>query len=77
MSARPVVLREEQVSLPTYGVGPGDPNPLFYDGRAYQGARGPIYPLAMLDRLSRQKADRVCRVLFLENEYIEISVIPE
>ena len=28
-----------------------DPSPLFFEGRTYQGARGPIYPYPIIDKL--------------------------
>jgi hypothetical protein len=31
---------EEQVSIPTYGVGPMDKNPMFFEKRVYQGSSG-------------------------------------
>jgi len=42
--AAAVSVREAPLTLPTYGVGPADINPRFYDGRGYQGAMGPVYP---------------------------------
>ena len=32
------------LTLPTYRVAPPDPDPRFYDGRVYQGARASFYP---------------------------------
>ena len=34
----------EEVILPTYEVGHVDPNPLFLEGRVYQGSSGNVYP---------------------------------
>ena len=68
---------EEAMTLPTYGVGPGDVNPRFYDGRGYQGAMGPVYPYPMLDVLTQEKADRTWTALYLENEYVRFCVLPE
>ena len=63
--------------LPTYPVGPAEPNPMFYAGREYQGAKGPVYPYPLLDRLRDRREDRAYRALWLENEYVKISVLPE
>ena len=52
-------------------------NPYFYNGRAYQGAKGPVYPYPLWDKLTNVKSDKEYEVLVLENEYIEITVIPE
>ena len=42
---------EAPLRVPTYPVGPAEPNPMFYAGREYQGAKGPVYPYPLLDRL--------------------------
>lgn len=68
---------EEEIVLPTYEVGPAEPNPIFYSGRAYQGAKGPIYPYALLDKLSDVKRDKAYRILYLENDYVRVGVLPE
>jgi len=68
---------EEKLVIPTYTVGPAEPNPIFYNGRAYQGAKGPIYPYPLLDRLSDRKEDKTYKGLYLENPYVRICVLPE
>ncbi|HNR32442.1 MAG TPA: DUF5107 domain-containing protein [Candidatus Hydrogenedentes bacterium] len=75
--AAAVSVREAPLTLPTYGVGPADINPRFYDGRGYQGAMGPVYPYAMLDDLTHERSDRTYTALYLENEYVRIIVLPE
>lgn len=72
-----VVAREETIVLPTYEVGPPEPNPIFYSGRAYQGAKGPVYPYPLLDMLTDVKRDKSYRLLVLENEFVRIGVLPE
>jgi tetratricopeptide (TPR) repeat protein len=76
-AAGQVIVREDRIVLPTYEVGPPEPDPIFYAGRAYQGAKGPIYPYALLDKLSDVKRDKAYRILTLENEYVRIGVLPE
>jgi tetratricopeptide (TPR) repeat protein len=68
---------EEKIVIPTYAVGPAEPNPMFYNGRAYQGAKGPIYPYPLLDRLSDRKENKTYKALYLENPYVRICVLPE
>ncbi|MDD8027059.1 MAG: DUF5107 domain-containing protein, partial [Acidobacteriota bacterium] len=68
---------EEALVLPTYGVEEAEKNPMFYDGRAYQGAKGPVYPYAFLDRLTGIKRDKTYRAVYLENAYLKICVLPE
>ncbi|HEX9187596.1 MAG TPA: DUF5107 domain-containing protein, partial [Vicinamibacteria bacterium] len=68
---------EAPLAVPTYPVGPAEPSPMFYAGREYQGAKGPVYPYPLLDRLLDRKEDRSYRALWLENEFVELSVLPE
>ncbi|MFB3893839.1 MAG: DUF5107 domain-containing protein [Phycisphaerae bacterium] len=70
-------IRQAPLVLPTYPLGRPDPCPLFYAGRSYQGARGPVYPLAMLDRLSVEKEDRAWQAVYLENRYVELVALPQ
>ncbi|HUU28938.1 MAG TPA: DUF5107 domain-containing protein [archaeon] len=72
-----VKMREEEQVIPTYKVGPPDPDPMFYNGRAYQGAKGPVYPYPSRDNLTNQRENQAYKTVFLENKYIQISVIPE
>ncbi|MFC1738618.1 DUF5107 domain-containing protein [Planctomycetota bacterium] len=72
-----VKIWEEKVVIPTYEIGEPDPNPRFYNGRAHQGAQGRVYPYAMQDVLTDDRVDKTYTELFLENEYIRISVTPE
>ena len=72
-----VTIRQEPLVLPTYPLGKPDPNPLFYGGRSYQGARGTVYPYPMLDRLSDAKEDRTWRAVYLENRYVTLCALPE
>ena len=77
LPARDVHLREEMLTLPTYGVGDPDKNPRFYQGRTYQGARGNFYPYPVQDHLTGECAERDWRAVYLENEHIEICVLPD
>ena len=45
---------EAPLRIPTYPVGPAEPNPMFYAGRSYQGAKGPVYPYPLLDTADRR-----------------------
>jgi tetratricopeptide (TPR) repeat protein len=72
-----VTVSVKNVTIPTYEVGAPDPNPRFFEGRVYQGAQGRIYPYPISDKLTDNKVDRRYETIFMENDYIEISVIPE
>lgn len=72
-----VIIKEEKMVLPTYLVDPPDLNPRFYEGRAYQGAQGRIYPYPIYESLSDKRIDKEYTMVLLENEYIRIEVLPE
>jgi tetratricopeptide (TPR) repeat protein len=73
----PVKLWEEPMVIPTYPVGPAEINPMFYAGRTYQGAKGPMYPYSLTDRLSETKQDKTYKAVWLENQYVKFSILPE
>jgi len=72
-----VKIWQEAIAFPTYLVDPPDPNPRFYDGRAYQGAKGRVYPYPIYESLSDTRTMKDYNLVFLENEYIKIDILPE
>jgi tetratricopeptide (TPR) repeat protein len=50
---------------------------MFYFGRASQGAEGRIYPYPLYDDLTDRKEDRHYRIVYLENEYLKVGILPE
>ncbi|MGC8990672.1 MAG: DUF5107 domain-containing protein, partial [Verrucomicrobiia bacterium] len=72
-----VQLWETNEVIPTYVVGPPDPNPRFYSGRTYQGARATFYPYPVLDKLTDERQNKSYRLVYLENEYVQLAVMPE
>jgi tetratricopeptide (TPR) repeat protein len=74
----PVHIWQELVTIPTYPVPAPDPNPMFFEKRVNQGASGRIYPNPLTDRVNHEtKEDRAYQAVFLENEYIQIMVMPQ
>ena len=69
--AAQVAVREEAVTIPTWEVGPPEIHPL------YPGPQGPIYPYTLSERLTDKKAPRTYRAVMLENEYIQLMILPE
>jgi len=68
---------ETKAVIPTYLAGDPEPNPMFFFGRQSQGAQGPVYPYPMYDSLTGKKVDKTYTMVYLENEYIRIGVLPE
>ena len=73
----PVKVWEEKVTIPTYLIGPPDPNPQFYFGGNSQGAQHRIYPYPVYDNLTTERKDKTYTMVYLENEYVKIGILPE
>lgn len=68
---------EEDILLPTYGVGKPEKNPMFLEKRVYQGSSGVVYPYPVIEKIEDHCTDRSYHAVFLENEYIKVMVLPE
>ena len=68
---------KETVHIPTYGVGDRDRNPMFLEKRVYQGSSGRVYPWPVIDRIEQEKRDKAYQMVFLENDFIQVQVMPE
>lgn len=60
------------IEIPTYKLGPADPNPPFPLVNPH-----PIYPYPMLDDLTDQKTPVAYQAIYLENEYLKITILPQ
>jgi len=67
----------EPLVIPTYRVDPPDLNPMFYKGQSYQRAKKTIYPYPLLDKLTDNREDKTYDTVYLENDYVKLSFIPE
>jgi tetratricopeptide (TPR) repeat protein len=72
-----VLCYEQQVTIPTYPAPDADPNPMFLEKRVYQGSSGKVYPNPFTDRVALNKVNKSYRVIFLENEFIQLMILPE
>ena len=72
-----VSMKEDTIVLPTYAPGGYDKTPLFYTGRVYQGAQGRVYPYPMQDVLHDEKFDETYKYLTLENDWLQMGLLPE
>src|SRR5258708_24447623 len=68
---------EEDAKIPTYGPGEPDKTPMFLEKRVYQGSSGRVYPYPVIDKIQDEKRPRSYRLVFLENEYLHIEIMPE
>lgn len=74
---RPVRAWPEEVVIPTYLPATPDPNPMFLEKRVYQGSSGRIYPLPFTGRIAEKPVERTWQVIWLENQYLRIMILPE
>jgi hypothetical protein len=68
---------ETTIVIPTYLAGDPEPDPMFYFGRSSHGAQAPVYPYPLSDVLTGKKADKTYKIVYLENEYLRIGILPE
>src|SRR5260221_12590124 len=77
MTEAQVRVWEEDAEIPTYGTGEPDKNPMFLEKRVYQGSSGRGYPYPVIDKINDEKRPRTYRLVFLENEYLHIEILPD
>ncbi|HNQ24195.1 MAG TPA: DUF5107 domain-containing protein [Phycisphaerae bacterium] len=76
-SSAEVKVWEGTITVPTY-TWEDDVNPKFWAlETATKVARNAIYPYTMQDHLFRTKVDRTYKALFLENEYLKVTCVPQ
>ena len=63
---------EGTISIPTYVLGPEDPNPQFPLINQHN-----IYPYTALDDLTDQLETKTYRAIYLENEYLKATILPQ
>lgn len=63
---------EGTITIPTYQLGPQDPNPPFP-----LVSHAPVYPYPMLDNLTDNKVPQTYRAIYLENDYLKITILPQ
>lgn len=77
MRSSSVQVRREPVVLPAYAPAAPDRNPMFLEKRVYQGSSGKVYPLPFIDRISETKLDREWDAVHLENEFLQVMILPQ
>lgn len=66
----------ETIIIPTYEVSQPEKYPVFLEKRVYQGSSGAVYPNPVIEKISNEKIDKPWEVVFLENKYLKIMVLP-
>ncbi len=67
----------EKVTIPTYGIGKPEKNPMFLEKRVYQGSSGVVYPHPVIEKIEDEKKDVEWDAVFLENQYLKIMILPQ
>ena len=67
----------ELVTIPTYEIGKAEKNPIFLEKRVYQGSSGVVYPYPVIESIANEPTPHEWKVVFLENEYIKVMIMPE
>ncbi len=63
--------------IPTYQINKKETSPIFYTGRSVQGAQGKIYPYPSQSSLGDSLVDVSYHMIYLENKYVKIKIVPE
>ena len=73
MATAQVLVWQGTLTSPTYEEGPPDPNPPFdqYANERFN------YPYTLRHNLTNRRVDHAWRAVFLENEYLKCSVLPD
>ncbi|MCK4856257.1 MAG: DUF5107 domain-containing protein, partial [Bacteroidales bacterium] len=71
-----VKIQEDSINIPTYVVSDPNPMPRYYEGTSHQGVQRRIYPYPMNDMLSDNKEDCNYHIIRVENEFIELGIMP-
>lgn len=72
----PVKVWEEHLMIPTYEVGEPEKYPVFSDKRVYQASSGVVYPHPVVEKIANTKVDKTWDVVYIENDYIKIMILP-
>ena len=66
----------EKIIIPTYEISDPEKYPIFLEKRVYQGSSGAVYPHPVVEKVSDTKVDKEWEVIYLENKYLKIMVLP-
>lgn len=67
---------EKKIEIPTYGVGKPQKAPMFFEKRVYQGSSGRVYPNPVTEKIYDEKKNVVYDAVVLENDFIQVVVLP-
>ena len=77
VATSPVKAWEGKITMPTYLLDPAEQSPIFERDWSYQRAKRSVYPYPLNDNMTRTKKDVTYDCLYMENEYVELCIVPE
>ncbi|MCT9002409.1 DUF5107 domain-containing protein [Microbacterium memoriense] len=77
LDAGGVACWSEPIVIDTYATAEPDRYPLFLDRRVFQGSRGTVYPMPMIDAIAHEKHPHTWQAIHLENRYVRLMLLPE
>ena len=76
-SAQGVKAYEGKITMPTYLLDPAEQAPVFERDWSYQRAKRSVYPYPLNDNMTRNREDVTYDCIYMENEYVELCILPE
>ncbi len=67
----------EKATIPTYGLGAPEKNPMFFENRVYQGSCGKVYPVPFIDKVYDDARPKEYDTVRLENDFVRLVLMPE
>ena len=78
LSAQPVKVSVDKVRIPTYVEPAREDLPMFAENRVHQRSSGNPYPNKIVLKVNREeKTEKEYTLITIENEYLEIQILPE
>lgn len=72
-----VTAREGSLTLPSYTLNAPEKAPIFERDWSYQRARRSVYPYVLNDNMTTRRDSSTYKALYLENDYVELCILPE
>lgn len=72
LNAQPVQAWRGSITIPTYELGPPDPDPAFPLNSSKD-----VYPYTMLDDLTDARTPKIWQAIYLENQYLKMTILPQ
>lgn len=72
-----VTAREGSLTLPSYTLDAPEKAPIFERDWSYQRARRSVYPYVLNDNMTTRRDSSTYKALYLENDYVELCILPE